>query len=373
MRRISIVQLKAVAGGGTARDSLRGDGMAASRSIASAVLAALLVAATTGTALDVSPAFPPRLERYLTEGVRLTEAQKRQLVAGAPVTKLLDVDEGKEVAIFGAIWIEAPIRRYVEAVTDIETFERGGSFKVTKRISSPPRLEDFADLHLREEDVKDLRACRVGDCVVKLDAQAIEKLRAEVDWTSPGAATAVDRVMQQFALLYVNEYLEGGNERLAVYRDHSRPRFVAEEFRAMIDQMPELATYMPNLRRYLLDFPSPAPPEATAFLYWQETEFGLRPTIRISHLTIWETPDGTAVASKMLYASHYFWTGLELRALLADPSRGPGFWFVTVNRSRSDGLGGVTGRFVRGRARREVQKGTVAALRATKRVIEAAR
>jgi hypothetical protein len=347
--------------------------MAVTSPILSATLAALLVATTTQTAPNTAPVFPPRLESYLTDGVRLTGAQKKQLVAGAPVTKLLDVDEGNEVAIFGAIWIEAPIRRYVEAVADIENFERGGSFKVTRRISSPPKLEDFADLHLREEDVKDLRTCRIGDCVVKLDAEAIQRLRAEVDWKSPDVLAAVDRVMQQFVLLYVNGYLEGGNDRLAVYRDHSRPRFVAEELRAMIDQMPELATYMPNLRRYLLDYPAPTPPEATSFLYWQETEFGLRPTIRISHLTIWETPDGTAVASKMLYASHYFWTGLELRALLADPSRGPGFWFVTLNRSRSDGLSGVTGRFVRGRARSEVQKGTVAALRATKRLIEAPR
>ena len=341
--------------------------------ILSAALAAVLIAAAADTAINTPPAFPPRLESYLTDNVRLTEAQKKELLAGAPVTKLLDVDEGKEVSIFGAIWIEAQIRRYVEAVADIEHFERGGAFKVTKRISSPPTLEDFADLHLREEDVKDLRTCRIGDCVVKLDAEAIQTLRTEVDWKSPGVMAAVDRVMQRFALLYVNGYLEGGNDRLAVYRDHSRPRFVAEEFRAMIDQMPELATYMPNLRRYLLDYPVPAPPEATSFLYWQETEFGLRPTIRISHLTIWETPDGTAVASKMLYASHYFWTGLELRALLADPSRGPGFWFVTVNRSRSDGLSGFTGRFVRGRARSDVQKGMVAALRATKRLIEGSR
>jgi len=342
--------------------------MASTRVLCTA-LAAVLVT-TTGTAQGTSPGFPPRLENYLTDGVRLTDAQKKELMTGAPVTKLLDVDEGKEVSIFGAIWIEAPIRRYVEAVSDIENFERGGAFKVTKRISSPPKLEDFADLHLREEDVKDLRTCRVGDCVVKLDAEAIRTLRAEVDWKSPAASAAVDDIMRRFALLYVNGYLEGGNERLAVYRDHARPRFVAEEFRAMIDQMPELATYMPNLRRYLLDYPAPAPPEATSFLYWQETEFGLRPTIRISHLTIWETPDGTAVASKMLYASHYFWTGLELRALLADPPRGPGFWFVTLNRSRSDGLSGVTGRFVRGRARSEVQKGTVSALRATKLLIE---
>jgi hypothetical protein len=336
-----------------------------------AALALTCLAAASGLSQKAAPGFPPRLEQYVSSSVQLTEDQREALASGAPVSKLLDADEGKEVAVFGAIWIDAPVRRYVEAVGDIEHFERGGGFLVTRRISSPPALEDFADLHLRQEDVKDLRTCRIGDCIVKLDAQAIQTLRAEVDWKAPGVQEAVDRVMQRFALLYVNGYLEGGNERLAVYRDHARPTFVADEFRAMVDRMPELTTYMPNVRRDLLDAPRLASPDSTSFLYWQETDFGLRPTIRISHLTIRESPDGTVVASKMLYASHYFWTGLELRVLLPDASRGPGFWFVTVSRSRSDGLGGFTGRFVRGRVRSEVQKGTMTALRATKRLLEA--
>ena len=56
----------------------------------------------------------------------------------------------------------------------------------------------------------------------------------------------------------------------------------------------------------------------------------------------------------MIYASHYFLTGLELRVLMPDPTRGAGFWFVTVNRSRADGLSGFTGMFVRRRVRSEV-------------------
>ena len=79
------------------------------------------------------------------------------------------------------------------------------------------------------------------------------------------------------------------------------------------------------------------------------------------------------VASKMLYASHYFWTGLEVRALVPDPERGPGFWFVTVNRARSDGLSGFTGMFVRRRVRSEVQQGVLASLRTTKRKLEQSR
>jgi hypothetical protein len=114
-------------------------------------------------------------------------------------------------------------------------------------------------------------------------------------------------------------------------------------------------------------------PDATSFLYWQETEFGLRPTIRISHITIRENPDDTVVTSKMLYASHYFWTGLELRVLMPDPSRGTGFWFVMENRSRSDGLSGFTGFFVRRRVRSEVEDGALAALRSTKQRLESAR
>ena len=179
--------------------------------------------------------------------------------------------------------------------------------------------------------------------------------------------------MRQLSLEYVNGYLKGGNDQLAVYRDNSRPTFVAQEFRTMVDGMPELTTEMPNLRRYLLEYPKATLPNATSFLYWQETEFGLKPTIRISHLTIRETPEDTVVASKMLYASHYFWTGLEVRVLIPDPERGAGFWFVTVNRARSNGLSGFTGMFVRRRVRREVQEGALAGLRTTKQKLEQSR
>jgi hypothetical protein len=321
-------------------------------------------------AMPRSGSFPPRLESYLTDAVELTGDERQRLLDGEPLTKLLDADKSKEVAIFGAVWVDAPMRRYVEAVTDIEGFERGGGFKLTKRISAPPGLEDFSALRLPDDDLDDLRSCRVGDCEVKLGEQALRRFRSEIDWEAPNARAAANALMQRLALEYVTRYLDGGNEQLAVYRDDSRPRFVAQEFRAMVDRMPELTAYMPDMRRYLLEYPRATIPDATSFLYWQETEFGLKPTIRISHLTIREAPDGAVVASKMLYASHYFWTGLELRALIPDPPRGTGFWFVTVNRSRSDGLGGFTGLFVRRRVRSEVEKGALAALRSTKRRLE---
>ena len=313
---------------------------------------------------------PSPLEGYLSATVRPSASERKRLMNGRPIAKLLDADERKEVAVFGGVWIDAPLRRYVEAMDDIETLERRGAFTVTKRIGAPPRLDDFTQLRLSAEDVEDLRSCRIGDCQLKLGEKGLRAFRTEVNWNGPRIHQAAEEVMRRLAFEYVTGYLEGGNERLAVYRDHSRPMFVAAEFRSMVDQMPALTVYMPDMRRYLLEYPRVQFPNATSFLYWQEVDFGLKPTIRINHLTIREGPDNVVVASKMLYASHYFWTALELRVLIPDAARGAGFWFVTINRSRSDGLSGFTGLFVRRRARSEAVDGVLAALKATKRRFE---
>jgi hypothetical protein len=106
-------------------------------------------------------------------------------------------------------------------------------------------------------------------------------------------------------------------------------------------------------------------------LYWQDAQFGLKPTIRISHLTIAQQETHVAVVSKMLYATHYFWTAIELRVLVPDPPRGEGFWFASVNRSRSDGLTGLTGTLIRVAVQREVEKGMEGSLRVMKARLEA--
>lgn len=345
-------------------------GVAAARILCVAVAILVLATVPIETFQAKPSPLPPRLERYLTDTVKATPDERTRLAAGDPITKLLDADESKEVSVLGAVWINAPVSRYLDAVKDIETFERGGGFKITKRISMPPQLDDFAALRLPDDDIEDLRDCRVGDCAVKLGEEALRRFQTKVDWQAPTARAAVNALMQQLALEYVTGYLQGGNQRLAVYREGSRPTFVAQEFQAMIDQMPELTNYLPDVRRYLLGYPQVTLKNATSLLYWQETEFGLKPTIRLSHLTMSESGPDAVVTSKMLYASHYFWTGLELRVLLADPSRGPGFWFVTVNRSRSDGLSGFTGSVVRRRVRSEVEDGSLAGLRMTKERLE---
>ena len=344
--------------------------------VASVIVVGLLCSTLRVSGGQQAPGdLPGRLGQYVKQSVNLAPDEYKRLLAGEAVTKLLPADASKEVAIFGAVWIDAPISAYIAAVRNIEQLEKGPRFLVTKRISDPPRLEDFARLTLPREDVEDLKTCRVEQCELKLGEEALQRIRKEVDWTKPlpQATAQVETLLRSMALEYVTRYEKAGNEALAAYRDTKRPTFVAQEFKTMIEQMPVLTEYLPRLKTYLLEYPKASLPGAESFLYWQSTKFGLKPTIRINHVVIVEQPDSGAVTTKMLYANHYFWTAIELRVLVSDPARGKGFWFANVSQSRSDGFDGFTGSIIRGKAQGEAQDGMKAALEAAKASLERGR
>ena len=71
----------------------------------------------------VPRALPPQLGDYVDRHVKLTADQRAQLMEGQVVTQMLDADPSSEVAIFGAVWIAAPVDRYLAAVKDIEQLE----------------------------------------------------------------------------------------------------------------------------------------------------------------------------------------------------------------------------------------------------------
>ncbi len=62
------------------------------------VLAVTLVSTTIGPSRNATLTLPARLDHYLTKSVKLNAHQRRALVEGAAVTKLLEADENKEVS-----------------------------------------------------------------------------------------------------------------------------------------------------------------------------------------------------------------------------------------------------------------------------------
>ena len=313
--------------------------------------------------------FPPALETHIGNVAHFSASERRRINDGGPVTKLLDSDVTREVAVSGVVWINAPVSRYLDRFRKIESHESGEGFHITRRFSNPPRPEDLDELRLSDDDVADLRTCQVDDCELQLSEHAVNLFRKGVDWTAADARASADRVMRRWLFEYVTGYIEGGNDRLAVYRERSHPVPVASEFKTIVDHSASLAPY-PELKQYLLDYPRLTPPSPETFFYWQEASFGLKRTIHMSQVVIAERQHETVVLSKMLYATHYFWSALDIRVLVPDSARGTGFWFVTASRTRLDGLTGFTGFFVRRRVRSQVQEGTMKVLTTTKRTLE---
>ncbi len=312
---------------------------------------------------------PPQLSGLVL--ATLTSTEIAVLRTGQPVSKLLPSTVESEVGVMGATWINAPVEEYVQAVEDIEQFEKGGNFEVTKRISDPPDISDFAALQLRQEDIADLKKCRVGDCELKLGADAISRLRSKAHSSRSSGTENVRELFRQMALEQVVDYQRGGNAELEVYRDKHRPSSVATEFASIVNEMSGMLRYDPALRQYLLDYPNAQLPDGTSFFYWQQVNFGLKPTIRINHVAISQAGENTLVASKLVYANHYIRAALELQILMPDPERGPGFWLVSVKRMRADGLNGK-GNLVRGRVEKDAVRGLNEALRSTKIKFESA-
>jgi hypothetical protein len=315
------------------------------------VLAALVPALLIGAAA-------PRAQRdasvddLLTRVMPFSRADLATIDSGAAVIKSLDTPVRQELAHVGVVYVDAPAARSLERFRDIERFERGPGIPQIGRFSSPPRLEDLAALTLPDEDVAALRTCRPGHCDVKLSAGAMNRFRNEVTWTSPDAARQANAVARAVILDLLQAYQANGNAGLGNY-DDGRPLSVAEQFHALLASGDPLPVPVPALLRYLEDYPRGRPAGVEDFFYWTVVDFGLKHTIRVNHVVIYPLPPGPsgvthAIAIKQLYSSHYFHTTLELRFLVEDRRPGrTGFYLISITRSRSDGMTGFKGAFLR--------------------------
>jgi len=85
------------------------------------------------------------------------------------------------------------------------------------------------------------------------------------------------------------------------------------------------------------------------------------PTLRVTHVLIQPLAEGenasTPIASKHIYFSRLFHTGLDILALVRDEGRGDESWFyaVAISRVRTDALSGLFGRIVRDEAAKLVR------------------
>ena len=308
-----------------------------------------------------------------------TDAELRDMEQGQVVSKILEVEDATEVAVIGAVWIEASPEEFVARQKDIENLEKGDQVLAIKKLSVPPKLSDFATLEFPAADLDDLATCKIGDCPVKIDAPALLRIQSEIDWSAKDAHQQANRLIQRLAFEGIEAYLKGGDASLGAYRDKKRPLFLEKEFKILLQNSPYIIEYDPDFHAYLEKFPNVELEGREEYFYWSKVQFGLKPTVRLSHVVIYPIDEPGlntqyVIGSKMLYASHYFHTGLELKYLSRDTAKpdAKGFYLVSVNRSRSDGLTGFFGGIIRSRAQSGARDGLRGALENAKTEFESA-
>lgn len=292
---------------------------------------------------------------------------------GKIVAKLPKTSDKREVAALGVVRLNVSKELFLERFMDIESFKKSEIVGQVRKFSSPPRSEDLRELDLELEHLNALKNCKVGECKVKIPAELIERLKKEINWSAPNHKDRATALTRQFLLDYVRAYLKDGNAALVEYSDRPYPQRLADEVRSLVDQSTYLLETAPDFHRYLAEFPKTQLPGAEDFVYWSKEKVGgFKPVLGLTHVTVYkrknESPFRTIIASKQVYANHYFEGSLALTWLVdAETDSGKtGCYLIYLNRSRMDALRGGLSWLKRYIVRGQIREGLLKNLQLTR-------
>jgi hypothetical protein len=297
---------------------------------------------------------------FLKTHFGFSNGEVNEVDRGSIVTKELPAENTYEVAVCGAMRIAIPYELAVKSSRQMESFRKNPNIPEIGKFSTPPRIEDLDQYTLEEEDLNALKDCRSGDCPVKLPAALMDQFRTGINWDSPDHGAKVLSLTKRNFVNYVTAYSAGGNAALMNYDDMHYPQSRAEEYRGLIREKPNLSDWGKELYRYLDDPGSGALQNSSNEILWQKEIFtGAKPTTTINQVIIY-TPNPenklALVASKQLYADHFFEASLTVAALVGIAGDTSGIYLVYLNRSNYDDLR-KTGIFsFTGRVRQEIFK-----------------
>jgi hypothetical protein len=284
---------------------------------------------------------------FLATSFNLESADFARLSAGDVVSGTLAAKDKREVATYGVVRMQVTPQFYATQLADIVRFKKDEAVLQIGKFSSPPDVRDLGGLTLDDADVRSLRECRPGDCGIKLSADAINRVRRDVDWRRADAAQRANDVMRQVLFEYVREYLQRGTPASMEYADRSERLNVGREFVALVESPIGGWNQFSLLRQHLVEFPTADAAALTDFVYWSKEKVVRKTVVSITHVAIYRDAGSSpeyAIASKQIYGSHYFDASLGLTVLLPDGSApGPGMYLAYLNRSRLDIFGGVFG------------------------------
>jgi hypothetical protein len=291
-------------------------------------------------------------QKALEEKAAFEQTDFATLKLNQPVVRLSPTADKREVAVSGVVNIRAGAEDFLKSYRESMTRKSNAAILEIGGFSKDPSLADLQNLTLEARDIEDLKECVVGGCQVKLSASMIERFRREIDWESPEYQLKATNLFKQILVDYVRDYRARGEAALIEYNDKRNEFSLAKAQRVLSSASSyindALARRTSDLR--LIE----------DAIVWSKIKFGLKPVLAINHITIYQRDSKVGpkvlIASKQIYANHYFNASHALTAFVNVPGS-EGAYLVYENRSFADGLEGPFSKIKRGVVEKKAVEG----------------
>src|SRR5215213_883312 len=315
------------------------------------LLCTLLVCVAANAALAQTSM--AEFQQLLREKASFDEPDFATLQLNQPVVRLAQTSDKREVAVSGLVNINASAEEFLRSYRDSMLRKSNAAILEIGSFSHEPALADLEGLTLDTSDIDDLKECVVGDCKIKLSAPMIERFRKEIDWAAPDYQLRVTSLFKEMLLAYIKDYRTRGEAALIQYNDKRDRIKLADEQRGLSSAAGYVSTVLAGAKSDLQLL------EET--LVWSKIKFGLKPVIAVNHISIYKRNSDVGpqvlVASKQIYANHYFNAFHALTAFVNVPGETNSSYLVYENRSRADGLEGPFGKLKRGVVEKKALEG----------------
>jgi hypothetical protein len=272
--------------------------------------------------------------------------------------------------VVGAVRVRAPRERIVARYRDVSNLARSQMVLQLGTFSSPAVADDLRTLSFEEYDLASVRECAPGDCPVRLPASSLSRFQQGVNWQAADWREQTSNVWRQVLVDYVTAYRATGDRALAEYHNKEDPLRMRDEFTILFRESEMVELFAPQFTRYLQQYPRVTLKGTEDVVYWSKENFGIRPVLSVSHLTTYLPPGSRQafVATKQIYATHYFDAGLAVTLVLDDGNGG--YYLVSMSRIRTRSLTSFFRGFVRSTVQNRSRDGVEKMLRSTKAAVE---
>ena len=281
-----------------------------------------------------------------------------------------------EVALVGLMRITVPRDFYFARTSSTTAFLAQVGREAFGVLGTPPTLGDLATMKLDASDAAGIRKCRVSHCSIKLPEQQMTVMASALASRRDDRSSPADSLMREWILGLVADYRARGDAALPVYDDTRPAEQSASGFRQLLGEDAPVFRDAPTFASYLAESPAHPLAGATSTIFWAvDRKPGLKPILALSRLSTFRGAGPGApmfIATKQLYASHYFDAWLDVESLVAGPAPESSTYVAFVRRVRFDKLPSRGLFDVRGRVVRQLREALREELTSTRQRVHAA-